>query len=152
MSRNVKFILKGSGGFTLLEVVVAVALSAMILVVAGDISWRVWGAVNNSKAKFDSNVELHNGMYWVTNDLRKADAVEIITPTKLRIQSKGNEVLYYDSGGSLVREYNGSKRIVARNITGVGFSADSREGGVLVNIMLGSFGKEARTSVWVYTE
>jgi hypothetical protein len=142
---------RDSRGFTLAEAVLAAGLAVLVLLAALEVSWRVWGLVGSSRARFDEEAELRNAAYWVTRDLRRAEAVDGAAPGRLELTVGGNTVAYTLDGGSLVREEGGTKRAVARGLAAADFSAEERDGGVLVTAEFRGQKGGVRACAWVYT-
>lgn len=138
-------------GFTLAEAVLAAGLAVLVLLAALELSWRVWGLVGSSRARFNEDAELRNAAYWVTRDLRQAEAVGNATAGRLEVSVGGNTVAYTLDGGSLVRTEGTSRRTVARGLMAADFSADKRQGGVLVTAEFRGQKGGVRACVWVYT-
>lgn len=138
-------------GFTLIEVALAAGLTVLVLLAALEVSWRVWGLVGISSVNFNENAELRNATYWVTRDLRRAETIDAAIPGRLVITAGNNTIVYTLDGDSLVRGEGNSRRTVAKGITVADFSADKRDGGVLVAAEFKGQKGGVRTCVWVYT-
>ncbi|KYH30646.1 hypothetical protein MOMUL_29790 [Moorella mulderi DSM 14980] len=130
---------------------VASALAALVIVAALDTTWRGLFLAKLAQKQFDETTELRNAAQWVTRDLRRASAVAEAGPGRLEFTSAdGGTVAYALDGGSLVRTEGASRRTVAKGLTAAAFSADEREGGVLVTAeFTGERGGNVRTAVWV---
>lgn len=131
--------------------VVAGALAVLVIVAAFDTSWRGLFLVKMMQKNFNETSELRNAAYWVTGDLRRASAVVDAAPGRLELTSAGGRTVAYAlDGGSLVRTEGASRRTVARGLAAAEFSADGRDGGVLVAAEFrGERGGSVRTAVWV---
>jgi len=131
--------------------VIAAALAVLVIVAAFDTSWRGLFLAKLMQKNFNETAELRNAAYWVTGDLRRASAVVEAAPGRLELTSAdGRTVAYALDGGSLVRTEGASRRTVARGLTAADFSADERDGGVLVAAEFrGERGGSVRTAVWV---
>lgn len=143
--------LNNQRGFTLLELVVASALAVLVIVAAFDTTWRGLFLVKLMQKDFDETAELRNAVHWVTRDLRRASAVAGAGPGRLELTAAGGEAVAYAlDGGSLVRTEGASRRTVARGLAAAGFSAEEKEGGVLVAAeFTAERGGSVRTAVWV---
>jgi len=152
MYRFLARVTRGSRGFTLAEAVLAAGLAVLVLLAALEVSWRVWGLVGSSRARFNEDTELRNAAYWVTRDLRRAEAVGNATAGRLDLTlADGTAVSYALDGGSLVRTEGTSRRTVAKGLTAADFSADKRQGGALVTTEFRGQKGGVRACVWVYS-
>ena len=131
--------------------VIAATLAVLVIVAASDTSWRALFLTKLMQKDFNETSELRNAAYWVTGDLRRASAVVDAAPGRLELTSAGGRTVAYAlDGGSLVRAEGASRRTVARGLTAADFSADERDGGVLVAAEFrGERGGSVRTAVWV---
>lgn len=134
-----------------MELVAASALAVLVIAAALDFTWRGLLFSKQTQKRFDETTELRNAAYWVTGDLRRASAVVGAAPGRLELTSAdGRTVAYALDGGSLVRTEGTSKRTVARGLTAADFSAEEKDGGVLVAAEFrGERGGSVRTAVWM---
>lgn len=143
---------RDSRGFTLVETVVTSGLIFLVLIIALELSWCVWGFATKGRESFDEITELRSAVMWVSRDLRRAVKVGETAPGRLVLTvSDDNVVSYVLQDGELIRKEKGLHRIVARSMTGAGFSRDDRDGGVLVTAEFAGKKERVRTCVWVYT-
>lgn len=152
----------GCGGFTLLEVTVAASLAILVFATALDLSWRGLGLGEKARRGFDETVELRSAVAWVTRDLRRARAVDYALPGSLSVVVQdasgpgGNWgegiVTYQLENGNLIRDDMGWVKTVARGLARADFSAEERDGGVLITAeFIGANGGRSRACVWIYT-
>ena len=151
MIRLSRHIMHNRRGFTLLEVILVASLAALVLLAGLEISWRVWSVVGTSRENFNEDAELRNAVYWVTRDLRRAEAVNTAVPGRLAVSTASKTIVYTFDNKSLIRNENNSQRIVAKGITAADFSAKEQDGGILVIAEFKGQKRGIRTCVWIYT-
>lgn len=145
-------VIKEKHGFTLLEVILAAVLGSLILISTLEVYIHVWDAVKITRERFIENSELQKAVYYVTHDLRRAEAVEIPAPDKLIIKTFDSTIMYELKNEALVRTENNQERITAEGITAVYFSLDNYSQGNLITIKFRGQKKEVVTGVWIYTK
>ncbi|MDI6824612.1 MAG: hypothetical protein QME93_07890 [Bacillota bacterium] len=133
-----------SNGWALAEVVVAVALSALLFIALLDISWRVPALSARVREGFWGASSARSAFLALCRDLRGASKVLDVSDALLRLEVGGQEVSWSFSGGELVRSAGGVEKRW--------FFSDARfrRDGNLVEACLDGPAGPLRTAVMVY--
>ena len=128
---------RGQRGFTLIEILVAMAIGGMLVpvVVAGIFQ------VTNGTDKINTDLvllqDIDGASAWINRDLSQAQTTDVVSGAPpvdhMRVDwidltgwaAEGSESHYAEytlSGSDLVREYDGVTQIVARRIADIAFS------------------------------
>lgn len=132
-----------TGGFTLVEVVIAVALFSLVLGVALSLYGQGVTLFNRQEAEVEAEENARIALDRLVRELRTAVAVEEIGSNYVKlVLSDGTRVRYYHDSNrrQLMREVSRGVNPVASFITGLSFASDppnpAGKRGVLVKIVL----------------
>ncbi|MFC1926913.1 prepilin-type N-terminal cleavage/methylation domain-containing protein [Chloroflexota bacterium] len=118
-------IIKDQRGTTLVEVLIATALSGLIASLLGAVVYQITTVSERGNAAMISLHEVQNVAYWVNLDGQRASAAS--GGSQLIFTLPDESTVTYDlSGTELRRTAGGSQVTVARNITSVNFLVDER--------------------------
>jgi len=121
--------LKGEQGFTLLEMVITVAISGLIVGFLGTAIFQMITVADRGGDKMLAMHELENAAHWVTRDgqmARMAVGGNSLVLTLPLPPSHGLTVTYSLDGTDLRRHADGDQRIIARNISHISFTVQKR--------------------------
>jgi prepilin-type N-terminal cleavage/methylation domain-containing protein len=129
-------------GFTLVELLVALPISALIVLVIAAGYFQITRGRAEIAQKNIAMGDLDNAAHWLVRDLVMAQETSLtpgapptnsitllwtdLTHWALDEDSVEHSVSYYPSGTQLVRNYDGEVNIVGRYITQAAFSLDNR--------------------------
>ncbi len=118
----------GQQGIMLIELLVAVGITAMITAVLGSTIFQVVGVSERGSNRLKVLHDLENAAHWINLDGGRAEASDL-TPEPVDAMTlswmEGDEphsVTYSLSGTNLQRNHNGEVSTVARYVSSVGFS------------------------------
>ena len=129
-------------GFTLIEVLVAMAVGSMILVAAVASAFQVFYDVRDIRVKTNTLTELENAAHWLTRDVvmglntnledgalpvAQANVTWLDYTMEAEVEeSVSHSVSYTYSGTELQRNYDGVVTTVGKHLTDVDFSVNGR--------------------------
>jgi prepilin-type N-terminal cleavage/methylation domain-containing protein len=117
--------MKNERGMTLVELVVAVAVTGVIVVFLGTAIYQMTTVTDYGNDKLIAMHELQNAAHWFNCDGQ--EAVNASTAGGLHLTSSDNtSILYSLVGTELRRTEDGSQMVLARNISSAVFSIDNR--------------------------
>lgn len=125
-------------GFALIGLLVGVAIVGLIsssagLAVSQSIRFSHWG-----NDKFEALHDIENAAYWISRDGRMADTTDLVDGAQpvsgvtfqwvdqFDLGSVQHTSTYQIVGNEIHRNYDGVTRILARNISQLGFSLNSQ--------------------------
>ncbi|MFH1142044.1 MAG: prepilin-type N-terminal cleavage/methylation domain-containing protein [Chloroflexota bacterium] len=124
--------LSGQRGVTLVELLVATAIASVtlgVLATAWDVIYQSQGA---GGALVSASVDLQNASYWITQDAQMAATTDLqdgnppVSSMALTWGGGAQTSAYSLSGTELRRNFNGTVRTLAWNVSSVGFSLQGR--------------------------
>lgn len=137
-------------GFTLIEIVIVLALLGLLFAVIGNIAWQIYAIPSRGEAKLSSLADLRNTAHRITEDVNKAHFFWLAYPNYAVFAwidyapspPQVHWITYYFKEGGLWREerINGKKisdHIIAHNIASkedISFEVDFCKGLVKVRI------------------
>ena len=126
----------GQRGFTLIDLVVAIAIGSVILTGAGEALFQILNGVDRGVEQLSTLRDAENAAIWLTRDVRMAEYTDItdgaspvssLTLQWTDSQSGGTHTVTYAIADSkLVRNFDGALTTVSRRINSVGFSRNGR--------------------------
>jgi len=113
--------MKGERGYTLVETLIAIAITGFIVTVLGLAVQQIVTVPEQGNDHIDALHAIQNAAHWVSLDGQTAKSA--IGGGSLNITLPDNSVVLYTlSGGSLKRTYKGVNRTVAQDISSVNFT------------------------------
>jgi prepilin-type N-terminal cleavage/methylation domain-containing protein len=116
---------KREGGYTLVELLITIALTGLVFTIAGGALYQLSTASGSGNSRLTILHEMQNSAHWLNNDGKEASAAVGGSSLTLTIPNS-NGVTYNLSGNNLQRISGTSTLILARNITGLSFSVQNR--------------------------
>ena len=139
-------------GFTLLELLVALAISGVLLTIALSIFFELNLGTGRTSSQLTADLDVNRAAYAIQRDLTMTQTSNLTggdpTPQSSVLLSwidytgfeSANQTYHsssYSSNGTVLwRTYNGNPEIVGRNITYLGFTQDGR----VINVVVTSKG------------
>jgi prepilin-type N-terminal cleavage/methylation domain-containing protein len=112
-------------GFTMVELVMAVAITGLIVVFLGTAISQIFNVSQYGNNRLTALHEMQNAAYWFNRDGQQAKAA-IGGSTLTLTLSDNTTVTYARVGTELRRTAGGTQMTLARNITSANFSVTSR--------------------------
>ncbi len=117
--------MKTQQGMTLVELIVALAITGVIITFLGTIIFQIGNVTGYGGDRLTASHELENASFWFNFDGQQA--VSANTSSGLTLTLSDNSTLTYTLSGSELRRTVGSSYItLARNIASVSFSVSGR--------------------------
>jgi prepilin-type N-terminal cleavage/methylation domain-containing protein len=117
--------MNGQQGMTMVELIVAVAVTGIIVVFFGTAVYQIMTVSGYGNSRLIAAHELENAAYWLNRDGQQATIASGGSSLALTL-SDNSSVTYSLSGTELRRSAGGDSIILARNITNLDFSVGSR--------------------------
>ena len=117
--------MKGQRGLSLVELVVAVAVTGIIVVFLGTAIYQMITITGYGNSRLTALHELQNAAHWFTRDGQRAVSADASGGLLLTI-SESLSITYSLAGTELRRDPGGNPMVLARNISSAAFSVDSR--------------------------
>lgn len=117
--------MKSQKGFTLLELLIGVAISGLIVSFLGTAMYQIITVTDYGGDKMIAMHELQNVAYWANLDGQRASSVNGGDELLLTLPDDSS-ITYVVEGTELHRTAGGSQMTLARNISGVSFSIEGR--------------------------
>jgi prepilin-type N-terminal cleavage/methylation domain-containing protein len=116
--------MKMEQGYTLVELLIVMAISGLIFLVVGAVLYQLTTVSGNGNDRLSVIHEVQNAEYWFNYDGQMATAA--VGGSSLVLTLPGQTVSYVLSGKQLQRIEGSSTIVLARNISGLSFSVQSR--------------------------
>lgn len=116
--------MKGQKGFTLTELLVATAITGLIVGVLGTVIYQIITVSEYGNEKLTAMHELQNTAHWVSLDGQRASAASGGDELVLTLPDDSS-ITYAVVGSELRRTAGGSNMTLAQNITSANFSVES---------------------------
>jgi prepilin-type N-terminal cleavage/methylation domain-containing protein len=117
--------MNGQKGMTLAELVVAIAITGIIVVFLGTAINQIITVSGYGNDRLTATHELENVAYWFNNDGQ--EAIAATGGASLALTMADNSSITYTLAGTEMRRTAGGQQMtLARNITDANFSIDSR--------------------------
>jgi prepilin-type N-terminal cleavage/methylation domain-containing protein len=117
--------MKGERGFTLVETLVAIAITGFMVTVLGMAVQQTIVVPQQGDAHVDALHAIQNAAHWVSLDGQAAESASGGSSLNITLPNNSN-VLYTLSGGCLYRNCNGVNKTVAQDIASVNFTVEDR--------------------------
>ncbi|OGO42984.1 MAG: hypothetical protein A2137_03270 [Chloroflexi bacterium RBG_16_58_8] len=117
--------MKGERGFTLVEMLVATAITGLVFSVLGAAVHQVVTVPEYGNDRVTALHELQNAAYWVNLDGQMAKSATGGATLVLTL-TDNSTISYTLAGTDLIRSAGTSNRTLAQNIAGVSFSVQGR--------------------------
>ena len=117
--------MKNQGGFTLVELIIATAITGLIISVLGTVTFQIFNVTNYGNDKMLAMHELQNAAHWVTFDGQKASTATGGSGLVLTLPDSSS-ITYTVNGTELRRTADGAQMILAQNISSANFSTANR--------------------------
>jgi len=117
--------LKNQKGITLVEILIATAISGLIFSVLGAAIYQFVGVTESGSNEMTALNEVQNAAHWVNIDGQMASMASGSSELALTMPDDST-ITYALSGTELRRTSTGSQITVARNINSISFSVDER--------------------------
>ncbi|OGO00601.1 MAG: hypothetical protein A2Y58_01295 [Chloroflexi bacterium RBG_13_51_52] len=117
--------MKRQAGATMVELITAVAVTGIIVVFLGTAIYHILTVSEYGNEKFTALHELQNAAYWFNKDGQEAKTATGGSQLVLTL-TDNSTVTYTLAGTDLRRTAGGMQLILARNISSVSFSINSR--------------------------
>ena len=117
--------MKSQKGFTLLELLVGVAISGLIVSFLGTAMYQIITVTDYGGDKMIAMHELQNVAYWANLDGQRASSVNGGDELQLTLPD-ASSITYAVDGTELRRITGGSQMTLARNVSDVSFSIEGR--------------------------
>lgn len=85
---------KGTSGFTLIELMVAMVATSIMISFAGSSLITVLQSYNRAEAEIDQRGKLNRALDYITDDIREAKAVSTTAPTGWTVPADHTAILY----------------------------------------------------------
>ncbi|MBN1191522.1 MAG: prepilin-type N-terminal cleavage/methylation domain-containing protein [Dehalococcoidales bacterium] len=115
--------MKMERGYTLVEMLIVLAVSGLIFVAAGTVLYQMTTVSGYGNDRLSVVHEMQNAEYWFNYDAQMAVTAAGGTSLVLSFPS-GRTVTYSLAGKQLQRVEGNSTMILARNITGLSFTVE----------------------------
>lgn len=112
-------------GFTLVELIIAIAVTGLIVGVLGTATFQIVNVTDYGRNKLVAAHELQNVAHWVGRDVQMADNATGGSELVLTL-SDNSSITYTVHSTALLRTAGGSPMTLAQNITGANFSVANR--------------------------
>jgi len=113
--------MKGERGYTLVETLIAIAITGFLVTVLGLAVQKVVTVPEQGNDHIDALHAIQNAAHWVSLDGQTAKSAIGGSSLTLTLPDSSN-ITYIMSGGSLERTYKGVNRKIAEDITSVNFT------------------------------
>ena len=155
--------MRGHQGFTLVELMVALAISGLIMPVMIGVIFHVSRSTVSIRSDFVINQELDIASAWFNRDLSQAQTTDVVDgaapvdhmrvdwtdETDWAVQGAEKHFTEYTvSESNLLRTYDGAVSIVARNLADIKFS---RSGDLISVAMTSTLGGSTETLTYFVT-
>jgi len=117
--------MKSQKGFTLLELLIGVAISGLIVSFLGTAMYQIITVTDYGGDKMIAMHELQNVAYWANLDGQRASSVNGGDELRLTLPD-ASSITYAVDGTELRRTAGGSQMTLARNVSDVSFSTEGR--------------------------
>ena len=117
--------MKGQEGVTLVELLVAVAVTGIIVVFLGTAIYQIITITEYGNDRLTAMHELQNAAHWFNIDGQRASTANVNGDLLLTI-SANNSITYSLAGAELRRTAGGNQMTLARNISNADFSIENR--------------------------
>ena len=117
--------MNGQRGMTMVELLVAIAVTGIIVVFLGTAIYQIITVSAYGNDRLTAMHELQNSAHWFNLDGQKAVTANVNGELLLTI-SETSSITYSLVGKELRRTADGSQMTLARNITSADFSIDNR--------------------------
>jgi len=117
--------MKGQKGMTMVELLVAIAVTGIIVVFLGTAIYQIITVSEYGNDRLTAMHELQNSAHWFKLDGQKAVTASVNGELLLTL-SETTSITYSLSGTELRRTSGGSQMTLAQNITIADFSIDNR--------------------------
>ncbi len=117
--------MKGQKGFTLVELLITVAITGLIVSLLGTAIYQIITVTEYGNDKMIATHELQNAAHWVSLDGQMASTASGGNELVLTLPDDSS-VTYSVVGTELRRTAGGSQMTLARNITSATFSVENR--------------------------
>ena len=124
--------IRGEQGFTLVELLIATAVTGLIISVLGTAVYQIITVAEYGNARLTALHELQTVAHWVSHDGQRASAASGGGGLVLTLPD-GSSITYSLVGTELQRTADGATMMVAQNITSANFSVESRT--ITVNLI-----------------
>jgi len=132
--------MKKEKGFTLVELLMATAISGLIVGVLGTAIYQIISVAEYGNDRLTAMHELQNATHWVGLDGQQAISASGGSELVLTL-SDGSAVTYSLIGAELQRTADGRTLILAQNITSANFSAE--EHAITINLISSPSGRHS---------
>ena len=116
--------MKGERGFSLVELLITVAITGLIISGLGTAIYQIITVTEYGNDKLTATHELQNVAHWVSIDGQRASAASGGSELVLTLPDD-SLITYAVVGTELRRTAGGSNMTLAQNITGANFSVDN---------------------------
>ncbi len=117
--------MKGQEGVTLVELLVAVAVTGIIVVFLGTAIYQIITITEYGNDRLTAMHELQNAAHWFNLDGQRASTANVNGDLLLTI-SANNSITYSLAGTELHRTAGGNQMTLARNISSADFAVQNR--------------------------
>ena len=117
--------MKDQRGFTLVELVMAIAITGLIVSVLGTAIFQIVNVTGYGNDRMIATHELQNAAHWVCLDGQGASSASGGTELVLTLPDSSS-ITYRLEGTKLRRTADGLKMTLARNISSISFSVEDR--------------------------
>ena len=133
--------MRGQRGFTLIEVLVMIAIGGMIIPVVVAAIFNIVHGTINIRNDFVVQQDIDGASSWFSRDLSQAQTTDVVDGAlpvnQMRVDwidmtgwaeqgGAGHFVEYTVSGTNLMRNYDGTSNIVARHVADIKFSRSGK--------------------------
>ncbi len=117
--------IKGQRGFTLVELLVSMTLTALIIGIVGTAIYQIFTVTEYGNHRLLAIHELQNVAHWVSRDGQSAGSVTGGAQLTLTLPDNSS-IVYNVTGTTLYRVTDGSQMTLAQNISSANFSIQNR--------------------------
>jgi len=117
--------MKGERGYTLVEALIAIAITGFIVTVLGMVVQQMVNVPERGNDQVDAIHPMQNAAHWLTLDGQTAESASGGSSLILTLPSEAT-ISYTLSGTDLYRSYGGASRTIARNVASANFTVISR--------------------------